>query len=118
MLIVQWEKNLQVDTNHISTAVGLSKQKNNFKMYRLAERCNDADHVMIDPKDDFKCAECSKQYEERDCNEWLECPICKQWYHDEECFICAFFVQGRCQATQSQLIQIYILGRRLQTTQH
>ena len=47
------------------------------------ERCG---HVVKEPKDDNKCAECNKQYEESD-NEWLECPMCKQWYHNEECFM-------------------------------
>ena len=50
----------------------------------IDERCG---HVVIDPKDDNKCAECREQYKERDCNEWLECPMCKQWYHNEECFL-------------------------------
>ena len=50
----------------------------------IDERCG---HVVIDPKDDNKCAECREQYKEWDCNEWLECPMCTQWYHNEECFL-------------------------------
>ena len=42
----------------------------------IDERCG---HVVIDPKDDNKCAECREQYKERDYYEWLECPMCKQW---------------------------------------
>ena len=44
-------------------------------------------HVVIDPTDDDKYAECREQYKELDCHEWLECPICKQWYHNEQCFL-------------------------------
>ena len=47
------------------------------------ERCG---HVVKEPKDDNKCAECNKQYEQSD-KEWLECPMCKQWYHNEDCFM-------------------------------
>ena len=35
-------------------------------------------HVVINPKDDNKSAECREQYKERDCNEWLKFPTCKQ----------------------------------------
>ena len=36
--------------------------------------------------DKNKCAVCKEQYKKRDCNEWLVCPMCKQWCHNEECF--------------------------------
>ena len=48
---------------------------------------SDNGHVVIDPTDDDKYAECIEQYKELDCHEWLECPICKQWYHNEQCFL-------------------------------
>ena len=44
-------------------------------------------HVVIDPTDDDKCAECREQYKELDCHEWLECPMSKQWYHNEQYFL-------------------------------
>ena len=52
-------------------------------------------HAVIDPIDDDKYEEYKEQYKERDYNKRLECPMWKQWYHNEECN----FLQRYCIST-------------------
>ena len=52
-------------------------------------------HAVIDPIDDDKYVEYKEQYKEREYNKWVECPMWKQWYHNEECN----FLQRYCIST-------------------
>lgn len=35
--------------------------------------------------DENTCAHCSQKYGDNELKEWLQCPICKNWFH-EDCF--------------------------------
>ena len=43
-------------------------------------------------KSDDECAKCLESYNESE--EWLSCPVCHHWYH-EDCFFCVQFILSR-----------------------
>ena len=55
------------------------------QFYRKEDQPLVCGHPEIEYKDDNLCSRCVRKYVTNDTQDWLECPVCKLWFH-ERCF--------------------------------